>query len=155
MWYPIASVWDKQEWKYLCYCLLSKPTRRAWSSGMPSHFFLSDENFPFSFLCCSFSCRSAACVCFSQKAEVNCLAGEQTAVAITGSETENARMLIGQRKQSTVVITGSGVKIDCVQLIKIILKALHIQSRTSTTSFYFWNLGIGKFHHHHLFTAII
>ena len=96
---------------------------------MPSHFFLSDENFPFSFLCCSFSCRSAACVCFSQKAEVNCLAGEQTAVAITGSETENVRMLISQRKQTTPVITGSGVKIDCVQLIKIILKTLHIQSR--------------------------
>ena len=91
---------------------------------------------------------SCLCLLLSQKAEVNCLAGEQTAVAITGSETENARMLIGQRKQSTVVITGSGVKIDCVQLIKIILKTLHIQSRTSSTSFQFWEFC--HFHHHHL-----
>ena len=65
MWYPIASVWDKQEWKYLCYSLLSKPTRRAWSSGMPSHFFLSDENFPFSFLCCSFFLQ-VSCLCLLQ-----------------------------------------------------------------------------------------
>ena len=56
-----------------------------------------------------------------------------------------------RKKKTTLIITGCGVKIDCVQLIKIILETLHIQSRTSTTSFYFWNLGIGKFHHHHLF----
>ena len=71
------------------------------------------------------------------------------------SETENVQMLIGQRKQTTPVITGSGVKIDCVQLIKIILKTLHIQSRTSSHSLFFQNLGIGNFHHHHLFTVII
>ena len=64
------------------------------------------------------------------------------------SETENVQMLIGQRKQTTPVITGSGVKIDCVQLIKIILKTLHIQSRTSSASFQFWEFC--HFHHHHL-----
>ena len=61
------------------------------------------KTFPFLFSAAAFSCRSAACVCFSQKAEVNCLAGEQTAVAITGSETENARMLISHNEEKKLL----------------------------------------------------
>lgn len=96
------------------HCLCLKPTQRAWSSGMPSPLFsLSCLFFSplfslFLAFCHSFSFFATfspasclpPCLCLLQSggAEVNCLSAKQTAVAITGSETENAQMLIDREQ---------------------------------------------------------